>query len=101
MDKLLYWGVALIGLIGIFSIPSDFLLGYAEWVKKRHGPIVQIGMTILLTLEGVVVTLTWGPHDSPLLDVLSYILFLLWIVVVGWDCLQFWRTNYGNTSRDN
>lgn len=84
-----------VGLWVVFSIPSDYLHGYADWVREQHGAAMNVSFGMLLFAVGIALALTLEkPGKYPMMELMVMLLIPMAIAVVAWDNYRFWRDAY-------
>lgn len=78
-----------------FAVPADYLHGYANWVREKHGDAMNISFGVLLAAVGIPFALTLeNPGKYPAMELMVMLLIPVMIGIVAWDNYRFWRDAY-------
>lgn len=89
----------LISMLGlgwlVFSIPTDYMNGYVEWVHMKHGKMTigSIGFLLLATGIGILMMLT-KPGKYPLVEMVSCGVVIVVLTVGIWDNYKFYQSKF-------
>lgn len=95
VGQLLSMVLLVAGIWAVFRIPTNYLLGYSEWIREKHGASVKLGFTLLVLIVGTCLALTLEkPGKYDMLEPVVTIVALLVCGAAAWDNFQFWRVKY-------
>ena len=95
----LFLAVIAAGVRAVFRIPKQYLLGYGDWVRTKHGVWMNISaVVLLLVLAPCLVIALAQPDKYPVIEYIAYSLLPLLVGLIAWDNWRFWQTEYRHNS---